>query len=487
MVDLLARLHAGKLVSPQACRDMLAHMEACDDKLKFPALLPPGIKLPHKTGSVARVRTDAGILETPSGPVALCVLTENNRDTSWSEDNAGNRLCARIAKIVFDHFSAGDAAAETPAPSEPTTLQLGATGELVEALQRTLNARSEPPAHLSVDGDFGPATQAAVRAFQRSKHLEASGEVNSATWEALGPLMLEAAPVPDPELVNSEQLAQQPADDPAGPPAVTCKAWAIADAASGEVLWHERGDQSADIASTTKIMTALLVMRYCHEHPEALEEKIVFSEKADKTPGSTSGVRTGERVRVADLLYGLLLPSGNDASVAFAEHFGARLDSGQDGNEDQQQASDQLFIAAMNRAAAELKMAQTHFANPHGLTADEHRSSCNDLVRLTVAARQLPLFRQVTGCRQYGCRVTGEAGYERNLKWENTNRLLAIDGYTGIKTGSTDAAGACLVSAAMRGDRELIVVVLGSAASAARYSDTRNLYAWAWRQLDDRP
>jgi D-alanyl-D-alanine carboxypeptidase (penicillin-binding protein 5/6) len=81
--------------------------------------------------------------------------------------------------------------------------------------------------------------------------------------------------------------------------------------------------------------------------------------------------------------------------------------------------------------------------------------------------------------------LTGEGGYTRNIKWENTNQLLPIEGYLGVKTGTTDAAGACLVSCGERGERELIVVVLGSAVSASRYADARNLYAWAWRQLEE--
>ncbi len=104
------------------------------------------------------------------------------------------------------------------------------------------------------------------------------------------------------------------------------------------------------------------------------------------------------------------------------------------------------FIQAMNLMAERLGMTNTRFVNPHGLTADQHKSSCNDLVKLTLAARQLPLFQQVTTTRQHGVQVTGSDGYTRNIKWENTNQLLAIDGYDGVKTGTTDAAGACLVS-----------------------------------------
>ncbi|HUE69546.1 MAG TPA: hypothetical protein VMP01_01550, partial [Pirellulaceae bacterium] len=85
-----------------------------------------------------------------------------------------------------------------------------------------------------------------------------------------------------------------------------------------------------------------------------------------------------------------------------------------------------------------------------------------------------------------GTRVMGPGGYQRNVLWKNTNRLLPIDGYDGVKTGTTDAAGACLVARGIRGQDELIVVVLGSASSAARYVDARNLFRWAWRQRADK-
>ena len=481
MVDMLAKLYAGKLVSPAACKDMLEHLAACDDKQKFPALLPAGTKIYHKTGSVAKVRTDAGIIETPAGPVALCVLTENNEDTSWSPDNAGDRLCAQIAKVTFDYFAAAADATKSAEPQDANTVSLskGATGDVVEALQRTLNARAQPSPNLGIDGDFGSATESAVKAFQSQHELKATGIVDAKTLDALGPLLMEEQPVPDPEVVNAQSLPKRPMDDPYGKPIVTSKAWAIADAADGKVLWSEGLDKRLDIASTTKIMTAYVVMKMCQEHPELLQESITFSRRADKTLGSTSGLREGEQVSVGELLYGLMLPSGNDASVALAEHFGAKLADAKNAAE----AYD-AFIAQMNSHAKELNMSQTQYVNPHGLTAPGHQSSCGDLIRLTSAARQLPLFQKVTSTSQYGCRVTGTGGYKRNVKWENTNQLLDIEGYRGVKTGTTDAAGACLVSVGARKERELIVVVLGAAASPARYADTRNLFAWAWRELD---
>ena len=179
-------------------------------------------------------------------------------------------------------------------------------------------------------------------------------------------------------------------------------------------------------------------------------------------------------------MYGLLLPSGNDASVALAEHFGRKFGKS-DASLDDQQSFD-LFIEQMNLTASELNMQQTHFVNPHGLTDKAHLSSAADLARLAKAALDVPRFRDYVTCRQHGCEVIGVGGYKRNLKWENTNRLLTIDGYTGLKTGTTDAAGACLVSSSQRDGRELIVVVLNAANSDARYVDARNLHAFGWRK-----
>src|SRR5579863_3154878 len=105
MLRLLELLHQRQLVSAEASDAMKGHLLACDDKKKFPRLLPDGTKLAHKTGSVDAVRTDAGIIYSPGGPIALCVLTNENKDTRWADDNAGDLLCAKIAKAVYDHFN----------------------------------------------------------------------------------------------------------------------------------------------------------------------------------------------------------------------------------------------------------------------------------------------------------------------------------------------------------------------------------------------
>jgi beta-lactamase class A len=104
MIGLLQELQTGTRIQPEARAAMLDHLKHCDDRDKFPRFLPKGVVLAHKTGSVDRTRTDAGILFTSRGPVALCVLTSDNEDTSWQPDNSGNLLCAKVAQVVYEHF-----------------------------------------------------------------------------------------------------------------------------------------------------------------------------------------------------------------------------------------------------------------------------------------------------------------------------------------------------------------------------------------------
>src|SRR5256885_9229888 len=154
-------------------------------------------------------------------------------------------------------------------------------------------------------------------------------------------------------------MSFEPRESLDGPPQTTCKALAIADAKTAKLLWGSKESEKLDMASTTKMMTAYIVCQLANDDPKALEEAVLFSESADKTPGSTADVRAGEKVSVRELLYGLLLPSGNDAATAFAEHFSRRFDGG--------------FIAEMNRQAALLGMHETHYENPHGLPAKGHQ------------------------------------------------------------------------------------------------------------------
>ena len=364
--------------------------------------------------------------------------------------------------------------------SPPPTLEMDAAGELVEYLQRTLNARLKPSPSLDIDGDFGPNTRRAVELFQISRDLEATGRVDTATWLALGKLITQDDPIDDVQRFNRQRLSREPNDALVGLPFLTCKAWVITDAATGEVLWGENNNKAIDIASTTKIMTAYLVLKYAKTHPQVLQEVITFTKRADGTPGSTAGVHAGEKISVGELLYGLMLPSGNDASVAFAEFFGGRLSGKEDCTAEQ---SYDLFIGLMNATAKQLGMNDSHYVNPHGLTAKGHLLSASDLAKLAYAAFDIPLFRQYVNTRQHATQVTTADAPPRLITWKNTNRLLGIAGYDGVKTGTTTAAGACLVSHGVRDGKELFIVVLGASGSSARYADSRNLYRWAWNQL----
>ncbi len=363
-------------------------------------------------------------------------------------------------------------------------LREGDSGPAVERLQRGLNARLDPSPGLSVDGDFGGGTRSALVRFQRARGLDPSGVADEATWKALGPIPAAVVDVPPPEVVNAERRARRPADPLDGPPFVSSRAWAIADGRTGRLLWGLDEAKPLEMASTTKVMTALVVLRLAAGDPKALDEVVTFSKRADETPGSTSGVRAGERLPARELLYGLLLPSGNDASVALAEHYGGRL-PGADGPG---AGGDPLarFVAEMNRAAAGLGLAETHYANPHGLPAPGHRSSARDLARLAAAAMADPTFAATVATARRGCTLADAEGHERNVAWTNTNPLLQVEGYDGVKTGTTSAAGSCLVASGRRGDDRLIVVALGGPSSAARDADVRNLFRWAWPRLGHR-
>ena len=269
--------------------------------------------------------------------------------------------------------------------------------------------------------------------------------------------------------------SKAPAEKLGAPPVVSAKGWVIADGKTGAVLWGGNEKGALPIASTTKIMTAYLVLKLAAEDAKVLDEVLTFSEAADKTPGSSSDLKAGDKVTVRDLLYGLLLPSGNDAAHAFAEHFGPRFK----GDEKEKGAVSQ-FVEQMNRTAKALKMTETKYLDPHGL-ARNVASPC-DLATLAFNAMQNPTFAKHVQTRRYTCAVTDKDGKTREVTWRNTNKLLDIEGYEGIKTGTTTAAGACLVSCGrLNGDR-LFVVVLGSSSSDNRYLDSRNLYRCAWAE-----
>ncbi|TWT59299.1 serine hydrolase [Allorhodopirellula solitaria] len=475
MVSLLERLHENQLFDKATTKQVTSHLYACDDTTKFQRYLPAGARIAHKTGYVDDIRTDAGWVETVDGTMLYCVMTHDNVDRGSSDQNSADLVIGEIGRIAYETFKNQ---APVTAPSLVQTLRTGSRGDLVEGLQRTLNGRMQPSPSMEVDGVFGPETKSVVRRFQTEKNLAATGIVDRDFWMALGPIIsaAEAAAVPAHATPPKAKLA---ADSLSGPPLTTASAWTIVDAKSGiEIAGSSSGEQRHP-ASVTKIMTAYLVLELAEKQPQVLEELLTFSRAADDVIGSSSELVAGEQISVGDLLYGLLLPSGNDASVALAEHFGGRVSGGEygDGLQD--------FIAAMNSTAERLGMLHTTYKNTHGLTSNGHLTTAADLAILAKAAMQLPLFRKIVGTARYVCRVGSESGYQRDVAWKNTNRLLRYEGFTGIKTGTTSAAGCCLVASGTRDGIELIVVVLGSASSDSRYIDSRNLFRWGWSHPKD--
>ena len=268
------------------------------------------------------------------------------------------------------------------------------------------------------------------------------------TMGAGGPVLQGSQPGDLP--IYPEQIAAIQAAREAPP--LSAPAALLADSDTNQVLAALDANQPRAMASTTKIMTALLTLERA-----SLTDQVVVSPTA-LVGGSTMGLSAGEVLSVEDLLWGLLLNSGNDAAVALAEHVAG---------------TEAAFVQLMNQRAAELGMRNTRFANPHGLDAPDHTSSAYDLWLVTQEALKHPLFRQI---------VATPAAVVAGRQLVNQNQLLtSYPGADGVKTGTTVAAGESLVGSASPDGHRAVVVILGS---QDRYSDARALfdhYSTFWR------
>lgn len=211
---------------------------------------------------------------------------------------------------------------------------------------------------------------------------------------------------------------------------------------SGRVLFEKRAHEKKRIASITKIMTAILAIE-----SDKLLEMATASEKAIRAEGSSIYLMRGEKLTLEDLVYGLMLRSGNDAAVAIAEHVGGSLEG---------------FVFLMNQKAAEIGMMNTNFANPHGLDdSNEHYSTAYDMALLTKYAMKNNTYREIAGTKTYRSTTSSE---KVTRSWTNKNRLLTglYEYSTGGKTGFTKLAKRTLVSTATKGDLDLIAVTLNA-------------------------
>lgn len=217
------------------------------------------------------------------------------------------------------------------------------------------------------------------------------------------------------------------------------KAMVVIEASTGRVLEEKNKDDRLAMASTTKIMTALVTCK----NTENFDEVVTIHDNAVGIEGTSMYLRKGEKLTVKELLFGLMLPSGNDAAMALAYHIGG---------------GEEKFVEMMNAQASELGLKNTHFANPHGLDADGHYTSALDLALITAEGMKNDMFREIIATKNV--RVTGSKENEPRLL-SNKNRLLkTLDGCTGVKTGFTDNAGRCFVCSCTRDGMTLISVVL---------------------------
>jgi serine-type D-Ala-D-Ala carboxypeptidase (penicillin-binding protein 5/6) len=243
------------------------------------------------------------------------------------------------------------------------------------------------------------------------------------------------------------------------PPAVPARGYILLDFNSGEVLAEKDADQPMDPASITKLMTAYVVFSELRKGEMGLDDLVTVSERAWRTGGSRTFIEVGTRVRVEDLIRGMIIQSGNDASVALAEHTAG---------------TEAAFAELMTEYARRLGMNNTNFQNATGLPGENHYSSARDIAILASAIiREFPQFYQFYSEREFTF---------NNITQRNRNQMLWRDPTVdGMKTGMTDGAGYCLVSSAQRDGMRLISVLLGTSSAKTRADATQSLLNWGFR------
>lgn len=263
----------------------------------------------------------------------------------------------------------------------------------------------------------------------------------------------------------SKSLANEVDDEPfkgilsddflqvSGVPAIDAAAAAVIDVKTGRLLYSKNATVRRSIASTTKIMTALIALEN-----GCLDDTVTISSRAARIWGSNINLQTGQKYTLNELLYGLLLNSGNDASIAIAEHISGSVEA---------------FVEKMNQKARELGAYETSYANTHGLDAAGHYSTAYDLARIARYALENPVFSKIVGT-SYAA-IPGRQLY-------NTNELLELyHGADGVKTGYTGKAGRCLVASATRDGLRLISVVLGAPTTYKRALSSKNILDYVFK------
>lgn len=241
---------------------------------------------------------------------------------------------------------------------------------------------------------------------------------------------------------------------------INSRAYVVIDRNSNQVLVGKNENQKRKMASTTKIMTATIIIENCN-----LSDVVEISKKTANTGGSRLGLKYQDKISVKDLLYGLMLCSGNDCAVALAEHCAGSVEA---------------FAEKMNQKAIELNLSNSHFVTPHGLDSDEHYTTAYELALLTNYALQNKTFAQIVNTTNYTVTING---YGKSI--HNTNELLgSLDGVYGVKTGFTNGANRCLVTSCKRNNMDIICVVLGADTKNFRTKDSIKLIEYCYKNFE---
>lgn len=248
----------------------------------------------------------------------------------------------------------------------------------------------------------------------------------------------------------------------APPPQLAAKAWLLMDVNSGQILAEHESDRRIEPASLTKLMSAYLTFAAIKQGRLKLTDVVPVSEKAWKTEGSRMFIEPNKPVTVDELLHGMIIQSGNDATIALAEAVGG---------------SESGFVTMMNQQAQRLGMTHTHFVNATGLPDPQHYTTARDLSLIASAIiRDFPQFHPLYAIKEYRY---------NNITQPNRNRLLWSDPTVdGMKTGHTESAGYCLIASAHRGDRRLLSVVLGAASDNLRAAESQRLLNYGFQFYD---
>lgn len=234
----------------------------------------------------------------------------------------------------------------------------------------------------------------------------------------------------------------------------------IYDRASGKILYQKNGNKQTPMASTTKIMTAIVVLEQAK-----LTDTVTINSKAASIGGSRLGLKKNDKITVNDLLYGLMLRSGNDAAVALAIHVGGSIEG---------------FADMMNKKAIELGLTNSHFIVPHGLDNEGHYTTAYELAKITDYALNIDKFKEIVETKVTTIHING---YAKTIN--NTNNLLgSVSGLYGVKTGFTNGAGRCLVTACKRDNLDIITVIIGADTTNIRSKDTIKLIQYAYTEFE---